>query len=97
MSLNIRHFLCLLLVLCFTGTASISAFGQDKKPPKQPKVKEGMPTPGADPPGYFNGDGFTSERSIIVDPEVTIKLPCVSKDIVVTVPLHGYQLCSCTN
>ena len=78
MSLNIRHFFSLLLLLCLTGAVSISAFGQEKKPPKQPKTKEVMPTPGAQPPGFFNGDRFTSERSIIVDPEVTIKLPCVS-------------------
>lgn len=77
MSLKIRHLFCLLLVLCLAGALHESAHGQKDKPPKTPKTKE-LPMPGAEPqPGFFNGDNYTSERSMMVDPQVTIKL-CVS-------------------
>src|SRR5688500_8268514 len=75
---NLREFFCLLLFLCSTGAFAVDALGQDKKPPKQPKFKQYAPTPGPEAPGFFNGDGVTSEKSIIVDPNVAIKL-CVSE------------------
>ena len=69
----------LLLVLCLTGAFGISAFAQEKeKLPKAPKPKIHAPVPGEAPPGFFDNDGVTSERSMMVDPNVAMKL-CVSQ------------------
>lgn len=82
MSRNLKDFFCLLLVLCLTGTAAISAFGQGKdkdklpKEPKPPKIH--TPYPGEGSPGFFDNDGVTSEKSMMVDGNVAIKL-CVSQ------------------
>src|SRR5687768_2015701 len=73
-----KNLICLLVFLCLAGSLGTSAFGQDRKPPKQPKIKEHPSPPGAEPPGFFNGDGVTSERSMAVDPNVEIKL-CVAE------------------
>ncbi len=79
MSRNLKDLFCLLLVLCLTATAAVSAFGQGKdKTPKPPKVKNVPPIPGEGTPGFFDNDGVTSERSMIVDANVAIKL-CVSQ------------------
>jgi hypothetical protein len=37
-----------------------------------------LPTPGSETPGFFHGDGVTSEKSMLVDGSVTIKL-CVAE------------------
>ncbi len=75
---NAKNLFCLLLFLCLAGSLCVDVPGQDKKPPKQPKIKEYAPAPGIEPPGFFDGDGVTSERSIVVDPNVAIKL-CVAE------------------
>ena len=65
----------LLLVLCLTGAFGISAFAQEKeKLPKAPKPKIHAPVPGEAPPGFFDNDGVTSERSMMVDPNVAIRV-----------------------
>lgn len=78
MSRNLRNLFCLSILLCLAAGAVVSVFGQDKKPPKQPRVKDYVPMPGPEPPGYFHGDGQTTERSMIVDPNVALKL-CVAE------------------
>jgi hypothetical protein len=79
MSRNLKDLFCLLLVLCLTCTAAVGAFGQGKdKTPKPPKVKNVPPIPGEGTPGFFDNDGVTSEKSMIVDSNVAIKL-CVSQ------------------
>ncbi len=80
MSRNLKDFFCLLLVLCLTGAMAVAAFGQDKekeKLPKPPKAKIYPPVPGEGTPGFFDNDGVTSEKSMVVDANVAIKL-CVS-------------------
>jgi hypothetical protein len=75
---NPKTFFCLLLFLCVTGATAVGTYGQ-KKPAKSAKIKEFVPMPGSQPPGFFNGDDHvTSERSIVVDPNVAVKL-CVSE------------------
>lgn len=78
MSRNLKNVFCLLLVLCLTGPFAVSALGQEKKLPKAPKSKTYPPTPGSESPGFFNSDGVTSEKSMMVDGNVAIKL-CVSE------------------
>jgi hypothetical protein len=79
MSANFRKLYCLALFLYLASVCSTSTLGQDRRPPKDPpERKEGLPVPGPEPPGFFNGDGFTSERSMQVDGSVAIKL-CVEK------------------
>src|SRR5687768_3984697 len=73
-----KTFFCLLLFLCVTGVSVVNTPGQKEKPPKQPKIKEFVSKPGPEPPGFFNGGDVTSERSMVVDPNVAIKL-CVSE------------------
>lgn len=88
MSVYPKSFFCLLLFLCLAGMPVTSAEGQDKKAVKEPhdppaasdKIpprRERLPRPGPEMPGFSN-DGVTSERSMIVDPNVAIKL-CVSE------------------
>ena len=84
---NGKTFFCLLLFLCVTGMSVVNAPGQDKKPPKQPKFKEFVSKPGPEPPGFFNGGDVTSERSMMVDPNVAIKL-CVSEG---TLKINGWR------
>jgi hypothetical protein len=70
----------LLLVLCLFGTLAGGAYGQEAppKPPKEKeKVKVSFPHTVPEPPGVPNGDDFTTEKSMLVDPNVTVKL-CVS-------------------
>jgi hypothetical protein len=79
MSRNLKDLFCLLLVLCLTGTLAVSSFGQGKdKTPKPPKEKIHPPIPGEGTPGFFDNDGVTSEKSMMVDGNVAIKL-CVSQ------------------
>lgn len=73
-----KNLFCLLILLCLAGAAAEGVHGQDKKPPSTPKITKVPPVPGPEPPGFFNGDGVTSEKSIAVDPNVAIKL-CVSE------------------
>ncbi|PYT00557.1 MAG: hypothetical protein DMF63_08305 [Acidobacteria bacterium] len=75
---NFVNLLCLLVVLCLTGAMAGSAFGQKEKLPKTPKIKEFPPaTPTTEPPGFFDEGGVTSEKSMIVDSNVLVKL-CVA-------------------
>ena len=71
----------LLLVPCLAAIAATGALGQGKdekvKPPKTPKTVH-YPLPGPEAPGFFNGDGVTSEKLMMVDPGVAIKL-CVAE------------------
>src|SRR5829696_638361 len=80
MFVDIKNFFCLLLFLCLTAGLAASADGQEKKPPKTPPLptKERHPLPGPEPPGVFDNDGVTTERAMMVDPGVTIKL-CVAQ------------------
>jgi hypothetical protein len=79
MSRNLKDFFSLLLVLCLTGAFAVGAYGQGKdKLPKEPKAKTPPPTPGPVMPGFFDHDGVTSERSMMVDGNVAIKL-CVAQ------------------
>jgi hypothetical protein len=79
MSRNSKYFSCLLLVLCLVCSFAAGAYGQEKdKLPKPPKEKIHPPIPGEGTPGFFDGDGVTSERSIVADGNVTIKL-CVAR------------------
>ena len=75
---NVRNLFCLLILLCSAGGSAASVFGQTNTPPKQPKIKDHVPKPGAEPPGIFNADGQTVERSMIVDPNVSLKM-CVAE------------------
>ena len=77
---DLKSYFCLLLVLCLAGIFVAGAFGQEKPPklPKTPSTKIRTPPPGAESPGFFNGDRVTSEKSIIVDANVAIKL-CVAE------------------
>jgi hypothetical protein len=84
---NTKNLACLAILLCLGTLFAVSAVGQDKKPPKPPKVKDYTPMPGDTPPGFFHGDGVTSERSIVVDPSVLIKL-CVSEG---TLKINGWR------
>ncbi|MEP7147551.1 MAG: hypothetical protein ABI857_01530 [Acidobacteriota bacterium] len=77
MSRNLKSYFSLVLVLCLTGAFVVSAFGQEAKPPKEPRVKVYPPVPGNEPPGFFDNDRITSEKAMAVDPNVAIKL-CVS-------------------
>ncbi|HVF29920.1 MAG TPA: DUF4097 family beta strand repeat-containing protein [Pyrinomonadaceae bacterium] len=77
MSGYFKNLFCLALLLCVAGVSAVSTVGQDRRPPKDPPAKERPPTPGPEPPGFFN-DGVTSERSMLVDPGVAIKL-CVAE------------------
>ena len=78
-----------MLLLCLAAAVPTGSFGQDKKPPKakEPKATELPPTPGAEPPGFFNGDNFTTERSMVVDPGVAIKLCVAQGDL----KINGWQ------
>lgn len=79
MSRNLKDLFCLLLALCLISTVGMSAFAQGKdKLPKPPKEKPVPPIPGEGTPGFFDNDGVTSEKSMIVDGNVAIKL-CVSQ------------------
>lgn len=75
---NVRNLFCLLILLCIAGGSAASVFGQMKTPPKLPKVSDRSPKPGAEPPGFFHGDGDTTERSMMVDPNVSLKM-CVAE------------------
>lgn len=72
-----KNFLCLLLFFCLAGAPASDTLGQEKAPPKPPRTREVMP-PHAEPPEPFHEDGVTSERSMSVDPNVSVKL-CVSE------------------
>ena len=77
-----KHLTCLLLVLYLLGSFAAGAFGQEKPVKEKDKDKEKAkvypPTPGPHPPGFFDGDGVTLERKILVDPGVAVKL-CVAE------------------
>src|SRR5687768_15472365 len=78
---NLKNPYCLVLFLCLVMLGTSDALGQDKKPPKSPAPtgEKLPPMPGAEPPGVFDDeDRVTSERSMMVDPNVAIKL-CVSE------------------
>jgi hypothetical protein len=78
MSGNFKSLFYLTLLLYVASVSAISTPGQDKRPPKDPpSTKEKLPLPGPVPPGFFNGDGVTTERSMQVDPGVAVKL-CIS-------------------
>ncbi len=78
MFVHSKKLFSLVLFLCFAGVLAADAVvGQEKAPPKAVKTRP-LPAPGPEAPGFFNGDGVTSERSISVDPNVAIKL-CVSE------------------
>jgi DUF4097 and DUF4098 domain-containing protein YvlB len=78
---NIRNLICLLILLCVAAGSAASVFGQVRTPPKPTKIKDYMPKPGAPSPGFFNGDGETIERSITVDPNVSLKLCVANGDL----------------
>src|SRR5215213_5206425 len=80
MSRNLKNLFCLLLGLCLTVAFTVGTYGQVKPPkvPKEPKIKTYPTPPGHQPPGFFDGDGETTEKSMIVDPNVAIKL-CVAQ------------------
>ena len=78
MSRNLKNFFCFLLVLCLSGAFAASAFGQETKLPKVPTPKTYTPVPGEESPGFFDTDGVTSEKSMMVDGNVAIKL-CVAQ------------------
>jgi hypothetical protein len=72
-----KSLFCLLLVPCLAAVVAFDAFGQEREP-KPPKTKIHSPLPGPHPPGFFRGDGVTSEKSMMVDSGVAIKL-CVAE------------------
>ena len=81
---NFLNSFCLLVVLCLLAVAVGAQVPPptpvpDKKLPKEPKVKIYAPPPGHGAPGVFEGDDddVTSEKSMIVDANVAVKL-CVS-------------------
>src|SRR5215213_1409214 len=78
MLVNPKNIFYLLLFLCLAGGAVSDGYGQEKLPKeaKEPKVKD-YPRPGPNPPGFLPKDGVTSERSMLVEPNVAIKL-CVA-------------------
>ena len=78
---NFKNFVCLALLLYASAFSAVTAPGQDKKPPKDPPTREQPPTPGPEPPGFFNDERTTSERSILVDPKVAIKLAVCEGDL----------------
>lgn len=91
MLVSVKNIFCLMLLLCLTGAVAGDAVAQkdakksskpkalaDKKPPKQPQPMQYARKPGLGSPGFFDGDGVTSEKSMVVDPNVAIKL-CVSE------------------
>jgi hypothetical protein len=77
---NFKSFFCLLLFLCLSGAFAGGALGQEKLPkvPKPVKPKIHTPPPGVESPGFFDGERGTSEKSIMVDGNVAIKL-CVAE------------------
>ena len=88
MSRSLKDFFSLVLVLCLTGALGVGTYGQSKdKLPKDQKAKTPPPTPGPVMPGFFGHDGVTSERSIMVDSNVAIKL-CVSQG---DLRINGWQ------
>jgi hypothetical protein len=78
MLLTSKKLYCLLLLLYLGAASAATAVGQDKKPPKDPPERKSAPFPGSQKPGFFDGDGVTSERSMAVDGNVAIKL-CVAE------------------
>lgn len=79
MSRNLKDLFCLLLVLCLSCAAGVGTLAQGRdKAPRPPKEKMHPPVPGEATPGFFDNDGVTSEKSMIVDANVAIKL-CVSQ------------------
>ncbi|MEO6333940.1 MAG: hypothetical protein ABIO91_03075, partial [Pyrinomonadaceae bacterium] len=70
----------LVIVLCLVGVCSASLYGQKEPPnlPKPPKAKIHLPPPGTESPGFFDGERITSEKSMVVDANVAIKL-CVGE------------------
>ena len=74
---NLKSLLCLLLVPCLTVVATVWVPGQ-VMPPKPSKPKIYSPMPGPESPGFFDGDRVTSEKSMMVDPGVALKL-CVAQ------------------
>ena len=90
---NFVNLFCLLVVLCL-GAVAVGAQVPtpmpfpDKKPPKDPKIKTYPPPPGHDTPGVFEGnDHITSEKSMMVDGSVAIKL-CVDQG---DLKINGWQ------
>ncbi len=83
----LRNFICLLLFLCLAAVFAADAIGQDTEPPKVPKPRESMPKPGPEAPVFFYEDGVTSERSMLVDPNVVVKV-CVSEG---TLKINGWN------
>ena len=69
-----------MLGLCLTAAFAAGTLGQEKPPklPRAPKPKVYTPVPGNETPGFFDGDGETSEKSMVVDANVAIKL-CVAE------------------
>lgn len=83
---NFKSLFCLLLVPCLAAVAALDVFGQEKQP-KPPKTKIHSPLPGPQPPGFFHSDGVTSEKSMMVDANVAIKL-CVAEG---SVKINGWN------
>ena len=76
----LKNIFSLLLGVCLALAFAAHAFGQNKPPklPKPPKTKVNTPAPGNNPPGFFDGNRATSEKSMIVDANVAITL-CVAQ------------------
>ena len=73
-----KKFNSLLLVL-YLAAAFVATVSAQEKPPKEPPSKpRSAPMPGATAPGFFDHDGATSERSMVVDGNVSVKL-CVAE------------------
>ena len=78
-----KHLACLTLVLYLIGTFATGALGQEKPVKEKEKEKTKVypsapePKPGPHPPGFFD-EHITSERKMLVDSTVAIKL-CVSE------------------
>ncbi|HEX6124060.1 MAG TPA: DUF4097 family beta strand repeat-containing protein [Pyrinomonadaceae bacterium] len=87
MLIHRKSFYCLLLFLYLLGMPGTGAVGQDKKPPKDPPARERVPKPGPHPPGFIEHDSVTWERSMMVDPNVAIKLCVAEGDL----KINGWQ------
>ena len=89
MSVNPRDLFCLIVLVCISASSAVSVAGQTEYPPKTPKPpkikKDYFPSPGAISPGFFNRGGETVERSMIVDPNVALKLCVANGDL----QIHG--------
>ena len=90
---NFVNLFCLLVVLCLGAMAVPAQVPTpmpvpSKKPPKDPKIKTFPPPPGSDTPGVFEGDDdLTSEKSMVVDGNVAVKLCVAHGDL----RINGWQ------